>query len=643
MNRNHAWKTLIVVALIALGTVQAVADTADAERIVREVLRTHIEAGELLGASVVLDNRGEDLIAVSVGRSIPGDPGKPFDPDQSLNIGSVTKVFVAVVVLQLSASGHLDLDASVEAWLPDLPDAGRVSIRNLLQHTSGLNEYLESPEVQGDAARAWSHQELVDAALRLGPVGEPGEAFAYANTGYVLLGRIIESVTGRPWYAEVRSRILDPLGMEGTGYPEDPMSPAMGPGYRPKGAEFVDATDVWHISLGGAAGGLVSTAADLMTFTKAMRDGRLLDADSSADMRSFIDAERHGHIERSYGLGWERYVANELTLEGHLGSGSSNCAFVGLDPETGTAVTVVINVLQPGLPALIAAEIVGRVTGRNIAPPQNPSASVSVMHLPESRLVSPLAPEATDLGVRVDTYDAEVLFPMSGAGGESTFIHALRYKQLRIGYGNRSEDLGPLVERAHMIGYGLTWFRRLDPKWTLLTIFNPGIASDFEGDLGFDDLVLEMAVVGIRTVNDRWALGFGTGYNPRFGQHYPMPVLAVRWNDGDKQAFEAILPMSMTYRYLARPGLELGLGLELEGNSYHGDPEIYGVENPQMRYSLARFGTSVEFGIGPGANLSLKSGIAFGRRFEFFDGMHEVASYDLASAGFVQASVVVGR
>ena len=114
------------------------------------------------------------------------------------NIGSVTKTFVAVVVLQLAEEGRIDLDAGIDGFLPDLAGADRITPRQLLQHTSGLGEYVDQPAVLADAQREWTPAELIAVAEAAGRVGEPGGPHHYSNTNYIVLGEIIEQVTGHP-------------------------------------------------------------------------------------------------------------------------------------------------------------------------------------------------------------------------------------------------------------------------------------------------------------------------------------------------------------------------------------------------------------------------------------------------------------
>ena len=130
----------------------------------------------------------------------------PVDLDVPWNIGSATKTMVAVVVLQLADEGTIDLDAGIARYMPDLADADRITPRQLLQHTSGLNDYHDQPAVLSDMQRPWTPAELIAVAEAAGRVGEPGGPFHYSNTNYMVLGEIIEQVTGNSWSDEVQAR-----------------------------------------------------------------------------------------------------------------------------------------------------------------------------------------------------------------------------------------------------------------------------------------------------------------------------------------------------------------------------------------------------------------------------------------------------
>ncbi len=163
------------------------------------ILQSHHAAGEFVGARIAL-RASDGTTTEVVDGTTTVDPASPsVDPDVAWNIGSVTKTFVAVVVLQLADEGKIDLDAGIEQYMPDLADADHITPRELLQHTSGLGEYNDKPAVLNDAHRVWTPAELIAVAEDAGRVGEPGGPFHYSNTNYIALGEIIDKVTGNSW------------------------------------------------------------------------------------------------------------------------------------------------------------------------------------------------------------------------------------------------------------------------------------------------------------------------------------------------------------------------------------------------------------------------------------------------------------
>jgi D-alanyl-D-alanine carboxypeptidase len=229
--------------------------------------------------------------------------GRPARPGDRYRIGSVTKTMVAVVVLQLVAERQLSLDDRVATWLPGLGLDERITVRNLLQQTSGFrtDTRVFSPprSYESNRFRYFRPEELVEIALtNPAPRPAPGTHWEYSNTNYVLAGLLVEKVTGRSVRAELRRRIFRPLGLTGTSFPE--ASPVIAGrhlrGYLPggPGQPWVDTT-VYSVSWAWAAGAVVSTARDETAFLRALMSGRLL-PDRLLDV--MLDAGEWG-----YGLG----------------------------------------------------------------------------------------------------------------------------------------------------------------------------------------------------------------------------------------------------------------------------------------------------------------------------------------------------
>ncbi|WP_158579882.1 serine hydrolase domain-containing protein [Geodermatophilus marinus] len=334
---------------------------SDLQQTMTGILEAHRADDEFVGAVLALRTADGTAVTTTAGAQSLDVDSDPVDPDVPWNIGSATKPFVAVVVLQLAEEGRLDLDTGIEDFLPDLAGADRITPRQLLQHTSGLGDYIHQPAVLDDARREWTPAELIALAETAGRTGGPGGPHSYSNTNYTVLGEIIEQVTGNPWTDEVHERIVEPLDLQGTR-----LGSLRGvPGYVVDEGRLVEATDRWHPSVGGAAGALESTAADLLVFTEALRDGRLLSEQSQAEMGTFIPAEDLSQfgIDHRYGLGFEEYASEQLTVHGHLGSGSVHSAFFGFDPDSGAAVAVLMNVETSGPQAFVAFEALAAVHG----------------------------------------------------------------------------------------------------------------------------------------------------------------------------------------------------------------------------------------------------------------------------------------
>jgi D-alanyl-D-alanine carboxypeptidase len=212
------------------------------------ILQSHHNAGEFPGSRIALRDRDGTITEATAGTRKVGPASGPVDTEVAWGIGSVTKMFVAVVVLQLAQEGRLDLDAGIDRYLPNLAGADRITPRQLLQHTSGLGEYNDKPAVLNDAQRAWTPSELIAVAEAAGRVGKPGGPYHYANTNYIAIGEIIRRVTARSWIDEVR-RIIGPLGLTRTGV----FTAESEPGYTLVNGSFVDATRSLNPSIGGAA------------------------------------------------------------------------------------------------------------------------------------------------------------------------------------------------------------------------------------------------------------------------------------------------------------------------------------------------------------------------------------------------------
>ncbi|MFJ7243083.1 serine hydrolase domain-containing protein [Kitasatospora sp. NPDC098652] len=288
--------------------------------------------------------------------------GAKVPVDGQLRAGSNTKAFTAVVVLQLVAEGKVGLDTDIDTYLPGLLrgdgiDGRKITVRQLLQHTSGLPEYMEAPGLTDFTTiqyRYFEPRELLDGALAQKALFPAGTDWAYSNTNYLVAGLLVQKVTGRPYGEEVTKRVIDRIGLRHTYVPATGETALREPhphGYLPRTAPDAPQVDYTEMdsSMAWAAGAVVSTNSDLNTFYGALLAGRLLPAAQLAQMRTTVPAELLGPGVR-YGLGIQ---SRPLTCGGLVwGHGGTAAAYRnrGGVTEDGRAVSITVTTV-PDAPA----------------------------------------------------------------------------------------------------------------------------------------------------------------------------------------------------------------------------------------------------------------------------------------------------
>ncbi|WP_156753576.1 serine hydrolase domain-containing protein [Actinokineospora pegani] len=222
---------------------------------------------------------------------------RPITTADHYRIGSQTKTFTAAVVLQLFDEGRVELDAPIERYLPGVVtgnyDGHVITVRQLLQHTSGLVRDVRDPRAEPDGT--FTLAALVASAMDEPPQAAPGATIAYSNVAYLVLGMLIERVTGQSAGEAITNRVITPLGLEGTSFPAprtrglpDPYLPGYGGG-RIGGFYFwYEMTTSAELSLWSTAGNMASTLDDLVEFFQALGGGRLFSATALAEMRRVV-------------------------------------------------------------------------------------------------------------------------------------------------------------------------------------------------------------------------------------------------------------------------------------------------------------------------------------------------------------------
>ena len=247
--------------------------------------------------------------------------------DTLFSVGSISKTFVAALAGRLAARGMIGLDDPLSKYVPTFPNAANISLRQLLNHTSGIKDLFQnlSPAITARPSRVWTADQVLAGVGT--PYFAPGKSYHYSNTNYVLLGLAIEQATGQPIASLIRSEFLTPLGLDHTFYQVTEQAP--GPkahGYMGSASAPVDQWPVQtmipftsEVTAVGPAGAYVSNATDLARWATALYGGDVLD---QATLASMVDISPSAPFKPRYlyGLGFEEWSMAGQTAWGHRGN-----------------------------------------------------------------------------------------------------------------------------------------------------------------------------------------------------------------------------------------------------------------------------------------------------------------------------------
>lgn len=282
----------------------------------------------------------------------------PVDHETKFHIASMGKMFTAVAIAQLVEAGKLAWDDTLALRVPEYPDqaaAEKITVWQLLHHTSGLGDYI-GPELFQHRKKFVDPADFLDLIARQPKVGEPGGDWSYSNSGFVLLGRIIENVSGESYFDYVRRHVFAPAGMDASGFDRlDDVVPGLAVGYYREGA-FADAWKAdWFENVYAAApdGGGYSTNTDILRFSAALRGGKLLKPATIAKMfEDAVPAAGPG----GYAAGFGERVSHGRRIRGHPGGIEGTDANMAIVWETGATVALTSN-QGPGQSWLFAERI----------------------------------------------------------------------------------------------------------------------------------------------------------------------------------------------------------------------------------------------------------------------------------------------
>lgn len=302
------------------------------------------------GAAVIVRKDGRTLLRKAYGTA-DLELAVTMEPDMVFRLGSITKQFTAVSILMLAEQGKLGLEDEITKFLPDYPTHGRkITVENLLTHTSGIQSYTDLPEWLPLLRKDFTVRELIDLFKDKPMQFEPGERWAYCNSGYILLGAIIEKVSGRSYEEFVNENIFKPLGMKHSYYGStERVIPRRIPGYEKGASGFTNASYL-SMTQPYSAGSLLSNVDDLAVWSQAVFSGKLVgkkwleqaftpyrlkNGESTGYGYGWFIANDRGHRSVEHGGGINGFTTYEMTFpeDGLFLALLTNSAIEGRDPE----------------------------------------------------------------------------------------------------------------------------------------------------------------------------------------------------------------------------------------------------------------------------------------------------------------------
>jgi len=344
---------------LLLSTLSLLLPAASPERLDQQA-RAYYELKRFNGAVLVAQS-GKPLLAKGYGMA-NYEWSIPAAPDTRFRLGSITKQFTAMAVLLLEQEGKLSVDDPVSRHWSDAPEAWRgITIHQLLTHTSGLYNYTALPGYARDMRRTKSPVEILREIAERPLEFRPGTQMKYSNSGYVLLGLLIEKLSGMSYAEFVRARIFEPLGMNDTGYDSDTaILPRRAAGYERRGEELRNAQFL-DMSLPHAAGALSSTCLDLLKWDAALRERKLLSAEN---YRRYFTPDKN-----DYAYGWVVKERNGLVWQSHGGGINGFSTMIIRVPAKELLVVALANTM-PSQASKLAEDLAALALGEEAPAPQ---------------------------------------------------------------------------------------------------------------------------------------------------------------------------------------------------------------------------------------------------------------------------------
>lgn len=339
---------LAVIACVFPATAQTLksCDAATAQRSQKLLNETVTASGA--GAAVLIVCGNKPVLRAARGMANV-ELNVALSPDQTFRIASITKTFVAALIVKMSESGELSLDDRLSEFVPDIPSAENITVRQLLNHTAGVSDKVPPAAIQPGFSRrdVDTKTHLIEIAKRTADFA-PGTDRAYSNSGYILLGAVIEKVTGKPWYEAIDERISKPLGLKNTTYGiSEKILKGRVAGYttvRTESDKRIENASFISASIPAAAGGLVSSVDDLRLFIKALTSEKIVSKAGFAQISSLATlADGRIAPPGNYGLGMYIWKVRGETMIGHTGQINGFASILAYLPARDITVIVLAN------------------------------------------------------------------------------------------------------------------------------------------------------------------------------------------------------------------------------------------------------------------------------------------------------------
>ena len=311
------YKSLIYFVLFILVVTFSFGQDIQIEKKLDELLTSHFNPSQP-GCEVLVAKHGQIIYKKAFGNA-DLELNVALSPDMVFNLASITKQFTAVAILQLVEQGKISLHDSLQKFIPDFPSKGfTITIENLLTHTSGIKDYMQI-DYPNSYMERWDYRpkQLIDSFKNFALEFEPGTKFSYSNSGYYLLGYIIEKITGMRYQSYVQDNLLTPLGLTRTYFDSAGIIiPNRVNGYQKDDTVYKNA-DYWSPTIEYAAGGLISNVDNLYKWHKGLYTYQILKKESL--QRAFASYQMKDGTPTGYGYGWFLKTSNGIKSIEHAG------------------------------------------------------------------------------------------------------------------------------------------------------------------------------------------------------------------------------------------------------------------------------------------------------------------------------------